>query len=338
MIERERRFRISAKTKKQIDEAFPTSAPIRIIDVTFGPDGSRSMDTVGWIVRVRTEGRNTRMEYKRRIDDETWEEVGIAVDSANAAASILQKTGLTPGLLISRDRYRVDQDFGTLVIDDVDDLGLFLEIELGSSDTDFPSVVEKLAAKDIYLGEAAPPYGDQILQRSAESDEYAALLDCRLQSFLQERGQVDPTPQQQHVSRPDHEVDALFRRAQENRANSYARYSEYPVGAVVTTSLGQVFDGCSVENGSFGLTLCAERSALSAAIAGGFDPGSGVRIEQVVVAGPDGASCPPCGACRQWISELADGSVVSFWWEGELVSVAASALTPFTFTYAPPNG
>ncbi|MEV2221692.1 cytidine deaminase [Nocardia vinacea] len=148
---------------------------------------------------------------------------------------------------------------------------------------------------------------------------------------------TDPSRQSNQISLPDHQIDALFERAQENRSNSYARYSEFPVGSVVTTSLGQVFDGCSVENGSFGLTLCAERSALSAAIAGGFDPGSDVRIEQVVIAGPDNTSCPPCGACRQWISELAAGSVVSFWWDGKLISVAASALTPFTYTYVRPN-
>ncbi|MEV2221691.1 CYTH domain-containing protein [Nocardia vinacea] len=183
MIERERRFRISTDAKKKIAESFLLSAPTRVVDITFGVDGRRSMETAGWIVRVRSEGQTARMEYKRRIDDDTWEEVGITVDSANAAASLLQKAGLTAGLMISRYRFRIEQDFGILVIDDVDDLGLFMEIEL-ASDIDFPTVIEILKAKDIHLGEAVPAYGDQILQRLSESEEYSTLLDSRIQSFL----------------------------------------------------------------------------------------------------------------------------------------------------------
>lgn len=124
-----------------------------------------------------------------------------------------------------------------------------------------------------------------------------------------------------------------FERACQNRRRSYSPYSGYPVGAVVITSDGREFDGCSVENGSFGLTVCAERAALSAAVLAGFSRDSGPQIAQVVIAGPDGASCSPCGACRQWIAELAPHASVSFWWDGELCTVAARSLMSYAFEY-----
>jgi cytidine deaminase len=129
------------------------------------------------------------------------------------------------------------------------------------------------------------------------------------------------------------EFKPLFDRACANRERSYSRYSSFPVGAVVRTSDGRIFDGCNVENGSFGLTLCAERAALSAAVLGGLAHNGDITVTELVVAGPDGVSCSPCGACRQWIQELASNAVVAFWWQNELRTANPTDLAPFGFQY-----
>ena len=129
------------------------------------------------------------------------------------------------------------------------------------------------------------------------------------------------------------ELKPLFGRACTNRKRSYSRYSSFSVGAVVRTSDGRIFDGCNVENSSFGLTLCAERAALSAAVLGGLVRNGDIKVTELVVAGPDGVPCSPCGACRRWIQELASDTVVAFWWRNELLTASPSDLAPFGFQY-----
>ena len=84
------------------------------------------------------------------------------------------------------------------------------------------------------------------------------------------------------------------------RANAYAPYSEYAVGAAVLTRAGAVYTGCNVENATYGATLCAERSAIAAMVAAGDrDP----IACAVVTAGPEPGA--PCGICRQVLAEFA---------------------------------
>ena len=86
-------------------------------------------------------------------------------------------------------------------------------------------------------------------------------------------------------------------------------YSKFRVGAAVRAG-GLVFTGCNVENASYGLTICAERTAIFSAIAAGAR-----RIEAIALAcvdageGAGGASLMPCGACRQVMAEFADGAL-----------------------------
>ncbi|HET7838955.1 MAG TPA: cytidine deaminase [Rectinemataceae bacterium] len=98
--------------------------------------------------------------------------------------------------------------------------------------------------------------------------------------------------------------DKLFAMALEASHAAYAPYSKFRVGAALLCADGEVFTGVNVENRSFGLTVCAERSALSAAVSAGKRDFLGI-----VVATPD-ADYPvsPCGACRQVLSEFLPSS------------------------------
>src|ERR1700754_3730242 len=79
--------------------------------------------------------------------------------------------------------------------------------------------------------------------------------------------------------------------------HAHAPYSGFQVGAAVLTASGEIFGGCNVENASYGLTICAERSAVCAAVAAGHK-----EMAAVAVVASGGAS--PCGACRQVLSEF----------------------------------
>jgi cytidine deaminase len=88
--------------------------------------------------------------------------------------------------------------------------------------------------------------------------------------------------------------------AMEACGNAYSPYSRFSVGAAVIDAGGRAFTGCNVENASFGLTQCAERNAIGAAISGGSRAGSLVTL---VIYTPGETMHPPCGACRQVMHE-----------------------------------
>lgn len=112
------------------------------------------------------------------------------------------------------------------------------------------------------------------------------------------------------MNQPEPAVMELKEHARKAAANSYSPYSRFPVGAAVAGASGRIYTGCNVENASFGLTQCAERTALTAAIADGAAPGS---LGLLVIYTPGEVAHPPCGACRQVMHELmaADSLVVS---------------------------
>jgi cytidine deaminase len=106
--------------------------------------------------------------------------------------------------------------------------------------------------------------------------------------------------------------DRLLLRAREAQQNAYAPYSKFRVGAAILLDSGEIFTGCNVENASYGLTNCAERSAIFAAVS---QLGSAkVRVSAVAVVNDHNAPCSPCGACRQVIAEFGKDAVI--WYQG----------------------
>jgi cytidine deaminase len=94
--------------------------------------------------------------------------------------------------------------------------------------------------------------------------------------------------------------EALFKAARAARKNAHAPYSKFKVGAAVLAEDGRIYAGCNVENSSYGLSLCAERSALAQAVAAGA-----FKVKAVAIVTDTRVPCPPCGMCRQAMSEQA---------------------------------
>ena len=128
------------------------------------------------------------------------------------------------------------------------------------------------------------------------------------------------------ISEP--ERTRLLEAARETLGRAYAPYSGIKVGAAVLTEAGQVFVGANVENASYGLSLCAERAALAAAVAG---EGPGMRLRAIAVASDQTGAFAPCGACRQVIHEHGPGALVIFEGEGGLITAPIAELLPQAF-------
>ena len=97
---------------------------------------------------------------------------------------------------------------------------------------------------------------------------------------------------------------ALLRAATVARQQAYAPYSGFGVGAALQGGDGIIYTGCNVENASYGLTCCAERAALFAAVANGVHTFDAIAIVGGEVGEEATVSCPPCGACRQVLAEF----------------------------------
>lgn len=114
-------------------------------------------------------------------------------------------------------------------------------------------------------------------------------------------------PRPELTSTQQDELIAAAKRAYEH---AYAPYSAFRVGAAVLLEGGEVFAGCNVENASYGLTNCAERTAIFSAVSE-LGPTS-VKIRAIAVVNDRNVACSPCGACRQVISEFGPDAEVYY--------------------------
>jgi len=103
--------------------------------------------------------------------------------------------------------------------------------------------------------------------------------------------------------------DELVQAARAAVQHAYAPYSHFKVGAALLTAKDEIFSGCNVENASYGLTNCAERTAVFSAVA---QSGPDLLIKAIAVVNDQGVPCSPCGACRQVIYEFGSDAIVVF--------------------------
>jgi cytidine deaminase len=121
--------------------------------------------------------------------------------------------------------------------------------------------------------------------------------------------------------------EELLRAAQAARGNAYAPYSHFAVGAALLLGDGSVVTGSNVENASYGLSICAERAAVGAAVSSGSR-----ALRAIAVAGPDGAAAPPCGAGRQVLAEFNPEMTVIYTSPSGTVTTTLAELLPHSFT------
>ena len=121
----------------------------------------------------------------------------------------------------------------------------------------------------------------------------------------------------------------LLQAAREVLEKAYAPYSRFRVGAALLTDQGHLFSGANVENASYGLTLCAERAAVAAAVAA---EGPGLKIRALAVVSEAPGACPPCGACRQVLQEFSAEAVVIYSGPEGLVQRPLEELLPEGFS------
>ena len=128
-------------------------------------------------------------------------------------------------------------------------------------------------------------------------------------------------------------AEQLQSAARKAAENAYAPYSGFRVGAALLFDDGFIATGCNVENVSYGLTICAERNALFSAVA---QRGSAHKIVAIVVTNLNGAPSPPCGACRQVLSEfVSPNAVISFPSDNGPESRPFAEIFPFFFHLDP---
>ena len=123
-----------------------------------------------------------------------------------------------------------------------------------------------------------------------------------------------------------HSLDRLAELARGMLARSYAPYSRFRVGAALESDSGEVFTGCNVENASYGLTICAERSAVARAVAEGHR-----RFRRLVIATDSDSAVAPCGACCQVVAEFGSATEVFSFGNREQASWRLKDLIPHAF-------
>jgi cytidine deaminase len=127
--------------------------------------------------------------------------------------------------------------------------------------------------------------------------------------------------------------DQLIAAAYEAAKHAHAPYSNFYVGAALLTADGKIFSGCNVENASYGLTICAERNAIFAAVAASIVvPQGKIAIKAIAAVNPQSVPCSPCGACRQVIAEFGKDIVVYYRGEDGIKESTIAELLPDSFS------
>ncbi|ODN29911.1 cytidine deaminase [Fervidobacterium thailandense] len=125
----------------------------------------------------------------------------------------------------------------------------------------------------------------------------------------------------------EREIGKLLELAKRALENAYVPYSNFRVGAVLVAKDGRIFTGVNVENASYGLTNCAERTAIFKAVSEGAR-----EFETLVVIADTDKPVSPCGACRQVMAEFGNFRVILANTKGEYLETSVSELLPLSFS------
>ena len=127
---------------------------------------------------------------------------------------------------------------------------------------------------------------------------------------------------------PDMPAETLLKKARVAIERAYAPYSNFKVGSALLLSDGSVVLGCNVENASYSMTICAERSAVVSMVSiGHLDP-----VAIAVAGGKSGSPCPPCGACRQVLAEFNPDMLVVLESPNKVIVINVNELLPLSFS------
>ena len=121
----------------------------------------------------------------------------------------------------------------------------------------------------------------------------------------------------------------LIEAARQARENAYVPYSNFKVGAAVLTEDGKIYSGCNIENASYGMANCAERTAIFKAVSEGE-----TKLKALAVIGDTKGPISPCGACRQVIAEFGIQKIIMANLNGDEKVVYLDELLPFSFAKA----
>lgn len=123
------------------------------------------------------------------------------------------------------------------------------------------------------------------------------------------------------------EIQNLVNRAIKARENAYSPYSHFAVGAALLCEDGTLYEGCNIENASYGLTNCAERTAIFKAVSEGH-----IKFKALAVVADTEGPCAPCGACRQVMAEFKIPLIIMRNLMGNIKIVTIEELLPFSFS------
>jgi cytidine deaminase len=136
------------------------------------------------------------------------------------------------------------------------------------------------------------------------------------------------------MSRPSEKGASLKEAALRALDNAYAPYSNFRVGAALRTREGQIITGCNIENAAYGHALCAETLAVGSAVSQGL-----TDFDEIAIATEDTEPTPPCGACRQVLSEFAPNiKITSYTRDGKQAVWTLDELLPHAFALNPSRG
>lgn len=125
----------------------------------------------------------------------------------------------------------------------------------------------------------------------------------------------------------EQEIQNLIERAIVAREKTYSPYSHFGVGAALVCEDGNIYEGCNIENASYGLTNCAERTAIFKAVSEGH-----TKFKALAVVADTEGPCAPCGACRQVMIEFNIPIIIMGNMKGDIEVVPTEVLLPFSFS------